>query len=158
MRITFATFCLVVASAAHADPCDALYNASIKSLQTPHHVLSTSTRAGKTRTSEAIYAGGVEYVLINGSWKRSPMTITDMVEAAQDKLKTHPDVCTAKGENTVDGQAVDVYAVHSKEAETDQEVRVSKSTGLMQGSTAKLPGGNVLETRYDYTDVRAPAM
>lgn len=154
MRIAFATFCLVVASAAHADPCDAVYNASIKSLQTPHHVFSTS----KHGTSEAIYAGGVEYVQIKGKWQRSRMQLADMVEVAQEKLKTHPDVCTAKGESVVDGQTVDVYAVHSKEDEVDQEVRLFKSTGLMQGSTAKLPGGNVLETRYDYTDVRAPAM
>ncbi len=72
-----------------------LYQSSIKSLQEPHHVFNTTTtHGGKTRSNEAIYAGGIEYVQMNGAWRRSPMTIKEMVAAAEEKLKTHPDECT----------------------------------------------------------------
>jgi len=141
---------------AHADPCDMLYEAAIKSLQSPHHVSSTTSHAGKTRTSDAIYVGGVEYLQRNGKWQRSPEPISDMVDAARKNLKTHPDICVAQGVRTVEGQVADVFAVHSKEAGTDQEVRISKTNGQLMGSTLKLPNGDVIETRYDYTDVKAP--
>lgn len=147
---------LCAARGAAADPCDVLYEASLKSLQTPHRVSSTTTHAGKTRTSEAIHAGGVEYVQHDGAWRRSPVTIAELVATAKENLATHPDVCAAAGSRTIDGRAVDVYSVHGKEAGTDQEVRVSKPSGLLQGSTMKLPNGDVIETRYDYADVRPP--
>lgn len=146
------------AGSAHADPCDALYNAGIKSIQTPHHVYSTTTpRGGKPQTGEAIYAGGVEYLLLHGKWMRSPMTNKDMLDAAQEKLKTHPDTCTLVGDQTAGGQPVTVYKAHSKEMGTDQIVRIIKSNGLMQGGSLILPDGTTVETRYDYANVQAPA-
>lgn len=154
MAACFAAAC--ASQSAWADPCDVLYAASIRSLQTPHRVSSTTTHAGKIRESEAIYAGGVEYIQRDGVWRRSHMTIDKMVETAKENLQTHPDVCTAQSARTIDGRPVDVYAVHNKEAGTDQEVRLSKSSGLLQGSTLKLPNGDVIETRYDYADVKAP--
>lgn len=160
MRIpAFAAFVVSLcgfAGVARADPCDALYEASIKSLQAPHRVSTTTVHAGTTRTSAAVYVGGVEYLQRNGRWQRSPAPISDMVEIAKENLKTHPDVCTAQGSRTVDGEVVDAYKVHSKEGETDQDVRLSTATGLLQGSTLKLPNGDVIETRYDYADVKAP--
>ena len=140
-----------------ADACDALYSAGIRSIQTPHHVYSTQSAQGKTHVGEAIFAGGNEYLQMNGKWMRSPMPQSDMVAAAQEKLKTHPDTCTPIGEQTVGGQAVSVYKVHSRDMETDQTVRIFKSSGLMQGATMSLPGGATLETRYDYDNVQAPA-
>ena len=142
--------------AAAADACDALYNAGIKSIQTPHHVYSTRTIGGKARTGEAIFAGGSEYLLMNGKWRRSAIPQPEMVAAAQEKLKTHPDTCTAVGEQVVGGQAVSVYKAHSKEEGTDQTVRILKASGLMQGGTLTLPDGGSLETRYEYENVQAP--
>ena len=140
-----------------ANPCDPLYQAGIKSLQTPHHVYSTTTLQGaKSRTGEAIFAGGVEYVLLAGQWRRSRMTPQDMIENAQEKLKTHPDTCSFVGDQTADGQAVSVFKAHSNDSGTDQVVRIVKSSGLMQGGTLTLPNGTV-ETRYDYSNVEAPA-
>lgn len=140
-----------------ADTCDAPYRAGIKSVQTPHHVYSTTTmRSGKQRTGEAIFDGKVEYLLFNGKWRRSPAPQQVMVEAAQEKLKTHPDTCALVGDRNFNGQAVTVYRVHSKESGTTQEVRILRASGLLQGQTATLPNGDVLETRYDYANVRAP--
>lgn len=140
-----------------ADSCDALYQAGVKSIRTPHHVYSTTTmRDGKAQSGEAIYAGGVEYIKLAGQWKRSPMTPQDMIEAAQEKLKTHPDTCTLVGEQTVDGQAVAVYKAHNNKTGADQLVRILKSSGLMQGGSLKLSDGLMVETRYDYANVQAP--
>lgn len=146
------------AGSTHADACDPLYQAGIKSIQTPHHVYSTTTpRGGKPQSGEAIYAGGVEYLQLRGKWMRSPVTNKDMLDAAQEKLKTHPDVCTAAGDQAIGGQAVSVYTARNKEMGTQQTVRIFKSSGLMQGGTLTLPDGTLVESRYEYANVQAPA-
>ncbi|MEP6898989.1 MAG: hypothetical protein ABI870_10700 [Rhodanobacter sp.] len=148
----------LVPSAHAANACDALYNAGIKSIQTPHHVYSATTMHGGTpHTGEAIYDGTAEYLQIRGKWMRSPMPQAAMVAAAQEKLKTHPDTCTPVGDQVIDGQAVSVYTAHNNELGTNQTVRIFKSNGLMQGGTVALPGGNTIETRYEYTNVQTPA-
>lgn len=147
-----------VPRATAADACDALYAAGVKSIQTPHHVFSTTTRSGgQPKAGEAIYAGGVEYVKLNGKWQRSPMTQQEMIEAAQEKLKTHPDTCTLVGDQSVAGQSVTVYKVRNNETGGQQLVRILKSDGLLAGSTLTLPDGAVVETRYEYRNVQAPA-
>jgi hypothetical protein len=146
------------ASAFAANSCDALHEAGIKAVQTPHHVYSitTSGRAGKAvPPSEAIFAG-VGYLQIHGQWRRSPMPQQDMIEAAQEKLKTHPDTCTVAGDQTVDGLAVTTYKVHNNESGTDSQARILKSNGLLLGQTLILPNGSVVKTRYDYANVQAP--
>ncbi|MEO8524654.1 MAG: hypothetical protein ABI460_08050 [Caldimonas sp.] len=157
--------CVLLATAASApsanaaDACDVLYNAGIKSVQTPHHVYSNRTMPkGQPKASEAIFADGVEYLRRNGTWIRSPMPQAAMVAAAQEKLKTHPDTCTPMGDQVVGGQAVNVYKAHNKDVDTDQTVRIFKSSGLMQGGTLTLPDGSTLETRYEYDNVQAPTL
>jgi hypothetical protein len=148
------------ARASHAaDACDPLYRSAIKSVQTPHRVYSTTTmRGGKAVTREAVYAGGVEYLNLGGRWSRSPMPQKDMIEAAEEKLKTHPDICTRIGDSRAGGETVGVYKAHNKELGTDQEVRIIESSGLMQGGRMSLPNGSVVETRYEYDNVTAPAV
>ena len=85
------------------------------------------------------------------------MTPKDMVELAEEKLKTHPDTCTLVAEQTVDGQAVVAYKAHNNEMGTNQLVRVLKSSGLMQGGTMTLPNGSTVETHYEYANVQVPA-
>ncbi len=139
-----------------ADPCDAVYNAGIRSIQTPHHVYSTTTRRGKAESGEAIFDGNTEYMRLHGAWKRSSMTQREMLAIAQEKRKAHADTCTAAGGQAVDGQRVSVYKVHNNELGTDQLVRVFESSGLIQGGTLTLPDGTGVETRYEYTHVQAP--
>jgi len=99
----------------------------------------------------------VEYLKLNDKWQRSPMTQQEMVEAAQEKLKTHPDTCTLVGDQNMAGQSVTVYKVRNNETGGEQLVRILKSSGLMAGSTLTLPNGTVVETRYEYRNVQAPA-
>lgn len=149
----------VMAAAFATNPCDALYQAGIKTFQTPHRVYSTTTmRGGKPQTGEAVLAGGVEYVQLHGKWMRSPSTPQEMIEEAQGKLKTHPDTCTSVSDQVISGQAVSVYKAHNSESGANQVVRILKSSGLMQGGTVILPDdGITVETRYEYDNVRAPA-
>jgi len=103
-----------------APSCDALYNAAIKTFQTPHHAFSTTTpRGGKPRFGETVFVGGIEYLKLNDKWQRSPLTPQAMVESAREKLRTHPDTCTLLGDQTADGQSVTVYQVHSNDTGTD---------------------------------------
>ncbi len=155
--------CALIATAAlapsanAADTCDVLYNAGIKSVQTPHRVYSTrTTRAGKVQTGEAIFAGGAEFLLRDDKWMRSPMPQSRMIAAAQEKLKTHSDTCTLIADRVVGGQTVSVYKAHNNEVGSDQTVRISKSSGLLQGATLTLPDGGSVETRYEYDKVQAP--
>lgn len=152
--------CLAVGmstTALAANGCDDAYRAGIKSLQTPHHLYSTTILyGGKARTGESIYAGGVEYLKIGNAWQRSRMKPQDMIELAQEKLKTHPDTCTRIGDQTVGAQVVAVYKVHNNEVGTDQVVRIHQSSGLMQGATVSLPNQSV-DIRYEYGNVQAPA-
>lgn len=143
-------------SANAANACDVLYNAGIKSVQTPHRVYSTRTMpGGKAQASAAVFVGGNEYLQIDGKWIRSPMPQPAMVAAAQEKLKTHPDTCTPMGDQMVGGQALSVFKAHSNEMETDQTVRIFKSSGLLQGATMGLPNRG-METRYEYDNVQVP--
>lgn len=71
-------------------------------------------RAGKSRSSEAIYTGGVQYLMLNGQWQRSPMSHQALVEVTQENLKTHPDTCTLVGDQTVGGQAMTAFKVHNR--------------------------------------------
>ena len=81
----------------------------------------------------------------------------EMVAAAQEKLKTHPDTCTPMGDQMVGGQAVSVFKAHNNEMGTEQTVRIFKASGLMQGGTLVLGDGITMETRYEYDNVQAPA-
>lgn len=151
---------IFVTPARAAGTCDALYEAGIKAVQTPHHVSTTKStgKAGKVvESSEAIFTGGVEYLKVGGRWRRSAAPQEAMLEAAREKLKTQPDTCADAGGGTIDGRAVKTYKVHDRESGTDSIVYVLKSTGLLLGQDLTLPDGSLVKTRYEYQDVRPPA-
>ncbi len=153
--------CLAVAMthpALAANTCDEVYQAGIKTVQTPHHLYYTITQGqGKLPSTELVYAGGVTYVKMDGKWRRSIMKPQDQLELAKDDVKTKlPDTCTRVGDQTIGGQAVSVYKAHKNEAGTEQVIRIFRSSGLLQSDTVSLSNQSV-EMRYEYTDVRAPA-
>jgi hypothetical protein len=152
---------LALASVAHAGngSCDAVYRAGIKAVQTPHHLYTrTTARDGMVVTGESVAPGdSFQYRKTNGRWTRSPSSDKDNLEMAQERLRSDQGTCMPLGEQTVDGQAVVAYTVHANQGHTESQVRIEKSSGLLQGQTLTLPNGSVLVTRYDYTDVKAPA-
>lgn len=187
MNQRFRAFALSVLSAAAifalaptaraADSCDPVYNASIKLLQTPHHAYLTMTHsdeqmrngdtfkrgtgkaiyAGKTETSETIFDGKTSYLLHRGHWMRSPVQPSLQLEDAREKSKTHPAICAMVGNQSIDGQATTLYKVHTKETNRDEQIWISRSSGLPVRARSERPDGSGGEIRYDYSNVRAPA-
>lgn len=82
---------------------------------------------------------------------------SEMIAAAQEKMKTHLDTCTRIGDQNARGHAVTLDIVRDNEYGIDSQVRVLKSSGLVQGKSTHSPGGADRETRYEYDNVGAPA-
>ena len=153
-------FLAALALPAHAanTSCDAVLDAGIKQVQTPHHVHSSrKTLDGKVTSSEAIFIGGVEYLRVgDGNWRRSAMTAAEMLQGARDKRKqSSADTCRNLGDQTVDGQAATLYEFHP-DGGAGSQIWISKSSGLPLRQTIDL-GGTVMDGRTDYTNVQAPA-
>ena len=140
-----------------ANVCDAVYQASIKSIQMPSHSYNVVTMEGKATVGEGISAGGAEYLKVDGQWRRFESSQQDRLEKAQEKLKTHPDTCVMAGNQSKDGQATTLYKVHNTEMGADTQVWIAQSSGLPVHVTAKLGTGNTTDSRIDYSNVQPPA-
>lgn len=140
--------------------CDAVYDACIKQVQTPHHTQTTmkSARTGKITTSEGVFVDGVEYSRFgDGPWKRSRVTLQDNLKRAKDKRsQSSPDTCRNLGNDAEASAPATLYSVHSVEAGMDSKVWLSAS-GLILRQTFTLPNGNSLDSRADYENVQAPS-
>ena len=159
MRSQLLTAAVVLSAAlnsAHAGSCDAVYQAGVKSVQTPHHVFSTMTRAGKVTPSESIFVGGVEYIQRDGHWQRSTVSAEQMLSDAKEKAASQTSTCTQSPDDVIRGETVEVFAVHNSETDADSTVRLFKA--LLQGQTGKIPNGTAIETRYEYRNVAAPRL
>ncbi len=152
----------MIAAPVHAagSSCDAVYDAGIKQVQTPHHSHTTMKAAntGKVTTSETLFVGGVEYLRVgDGAWRRSRMTPQDSLESAQAKRgQSSADTCRNLGNDAGAGTAAVLYSVHSDEAGTDSKVWLS-ANGLILRQTFTLPNGNSYDTRTAYENVQAPS-
>jgi hypothetical protein len=140
-----------------ANVCDAVYQSDIKYLQTPSHTYIVMTTDGKPEIMEGIFAGGAEYLKVNGQWQRSPIPQQKAIEDTQKKSKTHPDTCAVGGNQSKDGQASTFYKVHNTQKGTDTAVWIAQSSGLVAHETANLGGGGTMDTRIDYSNVQPPA-
>jgi hypothetical protein len=152
---------LAFAASARADAsCDPVYDAGIKQMQTPHHVFTSRSAHGgnAASTNETIFVGGVIYTQLRGQWQRSRLTAEDMLQHAREKRKEESgdETCHSLGDDAVDGQATAVYALHN-DGGADSKLWVSKGTGSLLRQTITLPDGSVIDSRYDYSNVVAPA-
>lgn len=152
---------MTFAGPARADAsCDPVYDAGIKQMQTPHHIFTSRSAHGGmgASTTETIFAGGIVYVQLHGQWQRSPISASEMLRNAQDKRKSDSgdDTCRALGEDAVDGEATAVYSLHN-DGGADSKLWVSKANGSLLRQTIRLPDGSLIDSRYDYANVVAPA-
>ena len=65
------------------DPtCRLILDATHKLFTTPYHMFMTQTNAmlenGKPIGGEAILTGGTQYILVNGKWQASPMSMDEV--------------------------------------------------------------------------------
>jgi hypothetical protein len=148
------------AAPARADAsCNAVYDAGIKQMKTPHHVFTSRSAHGRTAasTSETIFAGGVIYVQMHSQWQRSPITAEAMLQHAKEKREgdSSDETCRPLGDEAVEGMAAAVYSLHN-DAGADSKLWVAKANGLLLRQIITLPDGSSIDNRYDYANVQAP--
>jgi hypothetical protein len=166
-----ATVCIVSSPAlarAQTIPaaCRPVIDAGRKTITTAHHAYSTETARAeqKTRTTEGITVGDAMYVQVNGKWRRSPVTAKQLLATMDKSLATVTAYsCTRVGDEAERGTAAAVYTTHmeTENIKADARVWIAKGSGLVLRTEEDhdLGGGDKrhVSTRYDYTNVQAPA-
>jgi hypothetical protein len=143
--------------------CQAVLEAVTKVYTIPVHLYTfTATPAGKTSSSEIIYANNITYVLVNGQWRATPV---NQQEVKAMKARAQADTtarCAEVREEPVDGEAAVLYTRHTTDEDTtiDSQLWVSKKTGLPLKQVINMDAGtsgkNHQSVRYDYVNVSPP--
>ncbi len=160
---------LAAASAQAANPgCQPVFDATAKVYSVPVHIYNSETAGytgGKTRSGEAIYLHNATYVQINGKWRVSPVKQQELEEIrkksqAEDRSTT----CRVLRDEAVNGEAAVVYTLHRQtpDDKVDSQIWISKTRGLpikLESDTdvGGMAGKSHTSTRYEYTNVQAPA-
>lgn len=164
--IPMAVLLTAVPPATAASGCDAVISAALKVLQVPAHLYMIETgQGGKSRNAETIYLNGVTYVMINGPWRKSGISPTDLLEAKKES-EQNAGTCTMVRNEAVNGEAATLYMAHHQTAAdtVDTQIWISKSRGLplKQINDIDVGGGaggkKHTEIRYEYKNVTAPAV
>lgn len=138
--------------------CKPVFDAMLKETMTPHHLV---TNTG-TRTGEAIATTDANYVLVNGSWRKSPMSPKDQLAQQEENIRdTTVASCKVIGDEVVDGKAAIVYQAHYEQKDmgaSDAKIWLSKATGLPLRTDVSLQAGEKasIVTKFDYDNIKAP--
>lgn len=161
---------LPAATLAQAIPaaCKPLVDAELKVLSIPHHAYVTQgppNKASAQTKSEMITVGGVNYLLYQGKWSRSPMSAQDQLDQMHENIKnTKAMSCHREGEQQVGGQSAIVYTTHTESdaGKDDARLWIAKGSGLPlqvdEDLDAGVGGADHMNIRYEYANVRAPAV
>ncbi len=168
-----ASIAALVPHAAHAQKdvasCKSVFDAVEKQRTTSYHAYTTmapvTPPGGQSQQIELIAAGGQNYVLIGGKWQRSPMDQAAMAKQEQENIQNAKVLsCHRLREELVGGVPAVVYAEHSENDNTksDGQVWIATATGLLLRieSDISMTDGSGTDhsvTRYEYTNVQAPA-
>lgn len=161
-------FLLSPAARAQGD-CKLVHDAIDKLTTVSNHAYeaeSNPARPGTGATNhEVIRAGGTIYVLMNGKWKKSPMSAAEMRAREQENWKNAKNVsCKHLRDESVKGESAAVYSTHNEneDSKEDGQIWVSKSKGLplREEQDVDLGSGDKhhMSIRYEYTNVQAPAV
>jgi hypothetical protein len=147
--------------------CKPPLDAERKTITTPHHLLSTSESSGsggKVERSEAISVNGAMYLLMAGTWRRSPITSKDELDQLNSNLASAKAYsCQYTGDGSSGGVPTSVYTAHTENngVINDARIWVAKGNGLVMRVDSDLNTGahdkRHLSLAYDYTNVHAPA-
>jgi hypothetical protein len=147
------------------DPaCKPVLDANHKTLDTANHMYTDMGGAdGKKPTGEMITVNGDRYVLINGKWTKSRMTVAATKEQEEENIKNAKVLsCKRAGDDTVGGEVATVYIEHTENEDTksDGKIWVSKSRGVILKEEIDLDSGDSgkqhVSLRYEYGNVKAP--
>ena len=162
-RIAFSVAMASVAADVEAQKspaCQAVFASAQKVITTEH--LATADM-GDGKTSQAIMAGGVNYVNVRGKWQRSPMSPQEHLQLEKENIQNAKVyTCEREADAVVDGVPVTVWRVHSETEDTvaDGKMSIGKSTGLpvTMDEDIKVGPGTIrhVSTHYSYDAIRAP--
>jgi hypothetical protein len=147
--------------AADTSSCKAVFDAMNKTLDTPNH--SYMDGIGGAQKGEMITINGDRYVMMNGKWNKSRMTVAATKAQEEENIKTAKVItCKRIGDEIVGGDAATVYSEHSENEDTksDGKVWVSKTRGVLLKNEIELDTGEATKQhvtiRYEYGNVKAP--
>ena len=173
MGVSFTALLAIIAAApAAAQPaagaCTPIFAAGEKRIAMPHHVYTEQTQAGTTRAGEIISLPDGQYLLVQGQWIRSPLSLT-LDEALEEHRARFREArvysCRKLRNESINGVPAEVYQMHSETDEgiSDGQMWVALKTGLPIKQEVDLqvligtPGKRHTSARYDYTNVQKPA-
>jgi hypothetical protein len=135
--------------------CKAVADAQILLAKTPHHVVSTDVRPGRTLNSESISTPGGVFWGSNGTWHRSTSSMQEFSRATADALKELRG-CNRVGDELIDARPVTKYTLHNAESGGDETMWIAKGSGLPLNTEALIESRRI-SSRYDYSNIQPPA-
>ena len=147
------------------DPvCKVVLDANHKTLETANHMYTDNLHGnGKKVTGEMITVNGERYLLMNGKWMKSRMTVADTRAQEEENIKNAKVLsCKRSGDDTVGGEAATIYTEHTENEDTksDGKIWISKSRGVILKEEIDLDSGDPVKEhislRYEYGNVKAP--
>ena len=150
--------------------CQAVLDASTKLYSVPYHMYMTNTNPavmnGKPITSESISVGGKLYVLVEGKWAASPLSLEELKQKFDENKKNVLNAsCNFVRNESANGEAAALYATHEETAhgKNDTQMWISMGKGLILKQEIDIDIGNGrpkthLSTRFDYANVQAPTI
>lgn len=144
--------------------CKPVFDATHKTLDTANHMYTDRSGAGaKKMTGEMITVNGDRYLMMNGKWTKSRMTVAATKAQEEENIKNAKVLsCKRTGDDAVSGEATTVYTEHTENEDTksDGKIWVSKSRGLILKEEIDLDSGDAgkehVALRYEYGNVKAP--
>jgi hypothetical protein len=147
------------------DPaCKPVFDANHKTLDTANHMYTDNLHAnGKKVAGEMITVNGERYLLMNGKWTKSRMTVADSRAQEEENIKNAKVLsCKRAGEDMLGGEAATIYTEHTEKEDTksDGKIWISKSRGVILKEEIDLDSGDAIKEhislRYEYGNVKAP--
>ncbi len=148
--------------------CQPALDAGEKLFTTPYHMFATQTGAlvgnGKPMSTEMIFSGGVQYILMNGKWSPSPLTLQESKDLVESNKKTAKTTCHYVRDDSVNGESAAIYSTHdiTPHGTVDSQIWVSRRRGLILRQEIDIDTGNGHKShrssRYDYSNVHTPAL
>jgi hypothetical protein len=150
--------------------CQPVLDATGKLFTTPYHMYMTESGgafgSGKPVTTETLFSGGVQYILLDGKWNPSPLSTEQLKEMDKENLKNAKIMtCHYVRDESVNGESAALYTEHqeTERAKTDGQVWVSRSKGLILRQDIDIDRGGAKDkiqivTRYEYSNVKAPKL
>lgn len=147
-----------------AQGCQPVDDAMKKIFTTPTHLSSTMMLGGQPVKNELIYAGGVIYENVHGTWSRSALTLEQVIKAEDDNRRNSKASCRYLRDESVGDETAALYSTHAERADvgikSDGQVWISKSKGLPLRQEEDIDAGGGKKrhhsTVYDYSNVRPP--